>query len=245
MANASRRVVAIIQARTSSVRLPGKVLRDIGGEPMLMRVVSRVRRAANLDDVVVATSKRPDDDAVADLANSRGVMCVRGELEDVVDRFRVAAEAMGADVIVRITADCPLIDSSVIARVIAAFLEGDADYASNVWPTRTFPRGLDTEVFSRGALERSARDAKEPSHREHVTQYILRGPVAFRTLNVVHAVDYSAHRWTVDTEQDLELVRRIYSELPTPCGGLEDVLAVLARHPEWLELNRRVEQKLV
>lgn len=242
-----KRVVAVVQARSSSERLPAKVLREIAGEPMLARVVGRASRARRVDEVLVATSDRPDDDAVEALARARGFRCVRGSLDDVLDRFRKAAEVGEADVVVRITGDCPLIDPAVMDRVIETFLAADppVDYASNVWPERTFPRGLDTEVFSREALEASAREAREPGHREHVTQYILRNPARFATVNVVGEVDHSRYRWTVDTPEDLELVQRIYGALPDANAGMEAVLGVLREHPEWAQINAHVEQKKV
>jgi spore coat polysaccharide biosynthesis protein SpsF len=241
------RTVAVIQARCSSSRLPNKVLSDLAGRPMLVRVVERVRLARMLDDVCVATSDRPDDDAIETMAREQGWTCVRGSLDDVLARYRLAAERTRAEVVVRITADCPFLDPEVVDQVVGAFFVArpPVDYASNVWPVRTFPRGLDTEVFSRQALETSAKAATLPSHREHVTQYILQNGGSFRTANVEAREDHSRHRWTVDTPEDLRLARLLYEQLPAPRFRTSDVLSLLVQHPEWSAINATIKQKQV
>jgi spore coat polysaccharide biosynthesis protein SpsF len=241
------RTVAVIQARCNSSRLPAKVLADVGGEPMLARVVARVRQAKAVDDVYVATSTAASDDPVAALARGRGWPCVRGPLDDVLERFRLAADASGASVVIRITADCPFIDPEVIDRVVTAFRVAapPVDYASNVWPSRTYARGLDTEVFTREALERAAATATLPGHREHVTQFIYQNENLFRTLNVTAADDTSHHRWTVDTEEDMRLARVLYEHLRSIEFRTRDVLTLLEQHPEWTMINATVKQKEV
>lgn len=241
------KVVGIIQARTGSTRLPGKVLLDLAGEPMLARAVSRVRRAKTLDDVVVATTSLPPDDAIVELCAERGWNVFRGSEDDVLDRYYRAAVAHRADAVVRITSDCPLIDPDVVDQVVTAFLERRprVDYASNVLPVRTFPRGLDTEVFSFDALARAWREDKNPAWREHVTPYIYNNPCLFQLHCLTHEVAYSDMRWTVDTAEDLALVKLIYDYFGDGRFSWRDALRVLEQHPEWAAINRHVEQKVV
>lgn len=227
-----------------STRLPGKVAMDICGQPMLARVVQRARAFAGVQEVVVATSTLPADQAVADIASDLGVSCVRGSEDDVLARYQLAAAKHGADAVVRITADCPLLDSVVSSRVIETFVTENPDYASNM-VQRTYPRGLDTEIVSREALEIAHAEASEKFDREHVTLFVRRQPERFRQLHVHNDVDLSQHRWTVDAPEDLELVRRIYGVLGDKAFGLEDVLEILDVHPDWSDLNRHVEQKKV
>jgi spore coat polysaccharide biosynthesis protein SpsF len=261
------RVVAIIQARMGSTRLPGKVLADIGGRSMLGRVCDRARRAALVDQVVVATTLEPDDQQVVDECACLQVACFRGSTEDVLQRYHQAARAFGADAVVRITADCPLIDPQVIDLVVAAFQKGGQApisakkgvcsvlkigdcpllYASNT-VRRTWPRGLDVEVTTAAALARACREAREPYQRTHVTPYIYEHPDLFRLLAVTQRVpgpqDLGHWRWTVDVPEDLDFVRAVYGRL----GGGEtfswrDVQQLLAREPALAELNRHVRQK--
>lgn len=241
------RVVAIIQARMGSSRLPGKILMDLAGEPMLARVVGRLRRARTLAEVVVATTVEPADEAVERLCAARGWACFRGSQDDVLDRYYRAAQQAGAEVIVRITADCPLIEPAVVDRVVQEFLDrrDELDHACNVWPRRTFPRGLDTEVFPWRTLDRLWHEDRDPATREHVTAYVYKHPELFRLHNVVNDTDLSGHRWTVDTPEDLALVRNLYGELGGDAFTWHDVLALLERRPEWRELNRGVVQKVV
>ena len=236
-------VVAIIQARTSSTRLPGKVLADVGGRTMLARVVRRTSRAALVDAVVVATSDAPADDPIVDECRRLAVPCFRGDEEDVLDRFFRAAAAHAADVVVRITADCPLIDPELIDHVAGRFLEERPDYASNVL-RRTWPRGLDTEVVSAGALARAWLEASEPYERVHVTPYIYHHRERFRLLSVTGREDSSDARWTVDSPADLDLVREVYRRLGNDDRfGWQDVRRLLAAEPDLAEINRHVKQK--
>lgn len=237
------KVVAVIQARTGSKRLPGKVLADIGGETMLARVVHRTQRTRQLDEVVVATTVKEMDEAIVSEANKLGVPVFRGDEQDVLDRYYQAALIHRADVVVRITSDCPLIDPEVIDRVVGAFLNETPDYASNGL-IRTYPWGLDTEVITLESLARAWREARELYQRTHVTPYIYQHPGKFRLLSVRNDVDYSAYRWTVDTPEDLDFVRAVYARL----GAAEkfswrEVLEVLAREPALTELNSHIRQK--
>jgi len=241
------RVVAIIQARMGSTRLPGKVLLDLAGKPMLARGVNRVRRTQALDEVVVATTVQPADDVIVRLCAERGWLCFRGSEDDVLDRYYHAAVAHQADIVVRVTSDCPLIEPEIVDRAVWEFLnlQPEVDYVSNMLPRRTFPRGLDTEVIRFDALERAWREDVNPAWREHVTLYIRRNPDLFHIHGVTNKVDYSHMRWTVDTPEDLAFVRRIYNHFGHDCFSWREVIAVLEEHPEWLEINRRVKQKVI
>lgn len=234
------KTVAIIQARMGSSRLPGKVMADIGGVPMLGRVVERVRRCRSLDDVCVATSTHPSDDVVANYCISREFPCSRGDEHDVLDRYYHAARLAGADIVVRVTADCPLLDSGVIDKVVDAFRREGVDYASNTL-RYSYPDGLDVEVFAFAALERAWQEAEKPSEREHVTPY-LRFSGRFSTFNVANETDSSAanHRWTVDDQEDLEFIRRVYATFADkPDFDFRDVLSMLEATPELRSVQGR------
>ena len=235
--------VGVIQARMGSERLPGKVLKNLAGQPMLGRVVRRTSRARNLDTVVVATTQSTEDDAIASLCQTHDWFLYRGNEDDVLDRYHAAAQHFGADVIARITSDCPLIDPDLIDKVVGTFLRGRWDYASNILEPRTFPRGLDVEVLSFEALERAWEEDANPAWREHVTPYIVRHPEKFRLRAIVNDTDYSHMRWTVDTEEDLDFVRRIYDHFGHDEFTWTDTIRLLERHPDWLEINRDVQQK--
>ena len=190
-----------------SMRLPGKVLKDLEGETVLARVVNRLRRSQLINEVLVATTDRPADDVIVKECRSLSVLVSRGDENDVLDRYFRAAQLAKAEVVVRITSDCPLIDPEITDKTIAAFLEHAPDYASNAL-VRTYPRGLDTEVVSVSALGRAWQGARKRYEREHVTPYIYEHPAEFKLLSVTGDADYSGHRWTVDTPEDLEFVRR-------------------------------------
>lgn len=240
------RTVAIVQARTGSTRLPGKVLKDLAGEPMLARVVRRLRRAQTLDAVWIATTTESGDDALVALCGERGWPYVRGSEQDVLDRYRAAARAAEADIVVRITSDCPLIDPDVVDSVVDALQKGDdVAYASNVVPLRTFPRGLDTEVFRADALEEAWAEAVISSDREHVTPFLWRQPERFLQTTVIADGDFSHYRWTVDTEEDYALVRRIYDHFRNDVFGWREVLELVKMHREWRELNAHIQQKVL
>lgn len=239
------KTVAIIQARMGSTRLPGKVLMDVCGEPMLARVVARTRRAGLPDQVVVATTRLPQDDAIVELCGRRGWPVFRGDAEDVLDRYYRAAIAFEAEAVVRVTSDCPLIDPDLVDRTIVALRAAPprADYACTFLPERTFPLGLDVEALSFEALERAWREDANPALREHVTEHILRNPRRFTLRGVRGQRDASRHRWTVDTHEDLELVRRIYDALDRDDFTWLDALRVVESNPWWAEINAHVAQK--
>ncbi len=235
-------VVAIIQARLGGTRLPGKVLATIGEHPMLWHVVDRVRRVPLIDAVVVATSTAPTDDAIAAFCQQQGIACFRGSELDVLDRFYHAAKHCGADVIVRVTADCPFIDPAVVERMVRVYLGDRVDYVTNSL-RYTYPDGLDTEVFSFAVLETAWRDASLPAEREHVTPY-LRTSGRFRVSNVEREVDGTStpFRWTVDEPSDLEFVRAVYARLRDRQAtfGMQDVLQLLDREPQLAQINHAV-----
>jgi spore coat polysaccharide biosynthesis protein SpsF len=241
------KVVAIIQARMGSGRLPGKVMLELAGEPMLSRVVSRVHRAEEVEEVVVATTTLDADEEIARFCAQHGWPCFRGSEDDVLDRYYQAAIVHQAEAVVRITADCPLIEPRIIDQVVEAFLERQPglDYAANILPPRTFPRGLDTEVMRFEALERAWHEDRNPLWREHVTPYIVRNPDRFHLYSVMNELDFSAMRWTVDTLEDLAFVRGIYEYFGRDDFTWREALAVLEQHPEWSEINRHVQQKAV
>ena len=239
--------VAIIQARAGSTRLPGKVLMDLAGKTVLERVVERVSRFTLVDELIVATSNLRADDTIVTECARIGAATFRGSESDVLDRFVGAADATGADVCVRLTADCPLLDPGVSDSIISVFLEADgaADYASNKIP-QSFPRGLDTEVFSRDALGRAAREARESYERTHVTAYMYRHPERFSLISVTSDIDRADWRWTVDTAEDLEFVRQIYSRLDGMADfSWHDVVALLEEEPSLKWINAGVKQKEV
>ena len=237
------KVVAIIQARMGSTRLPGKVLVDICGQTMLSRVVRRAGAAKLIDRVVVATTPHESDAPVVEECRRLDVPCFLGSADDVLDRYNRAAEAHGADVVVRITSDCPLIDPLESDRVVRAFLDSRPDYASNVL-RRTYPRGLDTEVMSAATLAHAWLEAREHYERVHVTPYIYGHPETFRLLSVTGREDHSRHRWTVDTPADLKFVRGVYRLLARRAtAGWRDVLSIVEQNPQLVEINQGVRHK--
>lgn len=236
------RIVAIIQARMGSTRLPGKILMPLGGQPVLAHVIARVRAAAVFDAIVVATTTDPRDDAAAALAQACGAQIVRGDEADVLARYGLAAHASAADAIMRITADCPLIDSAVLAAMVARFRDGGIDLITNS-RDRSFPRGLDAELFSRAALEIMLEQAVDPEEREHVTPYLYRHPERFAIVDHYADQDHADWRLTLDTPEDYDLLSRIFAD-----GAPRDyaaVIEILGAHPQWLAINAHVQQKIV
>jgi spore coat polysaccharide biosynthesis protein SpsF len=222
-------ILGILQARMSSTRLPGKVMAPVLGEPMIGRQVERLRRAKRLDALVVATSDQPDDDGLAAYCEGLGLPVYRGSLPDVLDRFHHAALAFGpASTVVRMTADCPLADWTLVDRVIETQAAGGFDYANNTSPERTFPHGLDVEAMRAGALAQAWREASDPYEREHVTPFLYRRPERYRLGSVVSDRPASELRWTVDTAQDLAFVREVYAALypQDPAFGSEAIRAL-------------------
>ena len=257
--------VAIIQARMSASRLPGKVMMDLAGEPMLVRVVDRTRRAKTIEEVIVATTIDHTDDDIETLCIQRGYLCYRGSSLDVLDRYYQAARLFHADVIVRVTADCPIIDPTVIDKIVNQFLYNNSsrspiadspidiryDFAANRLPPpggRTYPIGLDTEVCSFQALELAWHEAVLPHQREHVMPFFYEQPERFRILHVTHDPDYGDLRWTVDTPEDLELMRQIYEHFSDKLCVNDhfswlEVLKLFDKHPELARINAQIQPK--
>ncbi|MCS3661169.1 spore coat polysaccharide biosynthesis protein SpsF [Salinibacter ruber] len=219
-------------------------MRKIRGRPMIDWVVERADQISEVDETVVATSVLEREKPLVEHLCAQEVSVVRGPEEDVLNRFVQAAEAEEADAVVRLTADCPLLMPEVSDQVIRAFKRRECDYASNTIE-RTYPRGLDTEVIATQVLQNTAREATSPADREHVTRYARQRPEQFRLCSVTDGVDRSDLRWTVDEEEDLELIRRIYEALGEQAIGTnyEDVLVILEERPEWTDINRQIEQK--
>ena len=234
---------AVIQARMGSSRLPNKVLREVLGRPLLAYLIERLKASHRLERIIVATTTRPEDGAIASVARQLEVPCVRGSEHDVLDRYAQAAHEHRLTHVVRVTADCPLLDPEVLDLVVGRYLDllPDIDYVSNTRPA-TYPDGLDVEVFSAACLARLHADAKQRYQREHVTTMVVEYPERFRCQNVAHAGDLSRHRWTVDTEEDFQLVRAIIEGLypSTPIFLMADVLRLLEQRPELLALNRHI-----
>lgn len=237
----SLRVVGIVQARMGSARLPGKVLRPLAGQPMLVRVLERMRQASTLRQIVIATTVSPQDDAVAAMAAAMDIGVFRGEEADVLARYVGAAASCRAEVIVRVTADCPLLDAGVLDQAVSAYLAQPdrLDYVSNT-VERTYPRGLDVEVFPQRILEQLDQASRLPEEREHVTLHLLRHRRRFRIAQVRAPADYSAHYWAVDTEADFRLMEQVYAALDParPQFGWMDIVDLFRAHPQWWEINR-------
>jgi spore coat polysaccharide biosynthesis protein SpsF len=256
------RVIAIIQGRMSSSRLPGKILADIAGQPMLQRVFIRTSRAATVTETIFATTTDASDDPVAEYCDFSGIPFRRGSLYDVLDRYYQAARQATADVVVRITADCPVIDPGLIDDVVETLLEDKYDFVCNRLPPpyqRTYPIGLDVEACTFKVLEKAWKESKEPQHREHAMPYFYEG-VELTTVNrqlqtatsprgytialLHHTTDFGDYRWTVDTPEDLEFMRQVYSRF----DGRDDftwkeVLDVVHNEPDLMQINASVKHK--
>lgn len=239
--SASPRTLAVVQARLSSSRLPGKVLMPLHGQPMILFMLERVRQAKRIDEIVLATSTDASDDPLAEAVSATGTTVHRGPLDDVLARFAGAVEPRPADWVVRLTGDCPLIDPAVVDRVIAQAQDDRLDYCTNAVPA-SFPDGLDVEVMTRAALTTAAAEARLPSEREHVTPFIRNHPERFRLGAHAAVADLSALRWTVDHADDLELVRALVAALAADGrdplrADLFDLLRVVAARPALAHAN--------
>lgn len=234
-------VSAIIQARTGSTRLPGKVLKEICGKPALEHFITRLRASRTIDAIIVATTTVPEDQAILKLAERCGVRTYAGSVNDVLDRFYQVAAAAKLDVIVRATSDDLLVDPDMVDQVVRRFLNAQPPFdmvCNNLKPT--YPYGLDVEVFSFGALRRAWNESKDPVEREHVTAYFRRHPDDFRLGGLESSVNLSDHRWTLDYQEDLEFLTQVYEALYRP--GLvfrtHEVVQFLDAHPEVRQLNQ-------
>lgn len=237
------KITVIIQARMGSSRLPGKMLLDICGKPAVERVVERVKLVKNLDSIFLATTVSPLDDKLYNWAIRYGLDCYRGSEEDVLDRYYQTALLAKADVLVRITGDCPLADPEIISGMISFFRNSKYDYVCNTQPP-TFPDGLDVEVFSSAALNKAWVEAKLKSEREHVTPFIWKHPEIFKIKNLTNDVDLSKYRWTLDTPEDLIFIKLVIQECDRIDGnwGMADVVQIVSAHPEWLKWNQHYKR---
>lgn len=240
------KTVIIVQARMTSTRLPGKVLKTVSDKTLLEYQIERLRRVRRADEIVIATTINDTDDPIAKLCHSLGVPCYRGSEHDVLARYYEAAKLHHADVVVRVTSDCPVIDPMVVDETIRFYIDHGLvyDYVSNAL-TQSYPYGMATEVFSFRVLEEAHREARTEPEREHVTPFIYTRPARYRIGHMVHPENHSHHRWTVDTPEDFDLVKRIIEALypVKPAFDTQDILALLERHPEWVAINAHVRQK--
>ncbi|PAE26996.1 acylneuraminate cytidylyltransferase [Paenibacillus sp. 7884-2] len=240
------KVVAIIQARMGSTRLPGKVLKKVLGRPLLAYQLERVSRSNYIDGILVATTDQLQDDAIVSFCQMAKIPYYRGSESDVLKRYYKAASHVKADAVVRLTSDCPIIDPTQIDKVIQDYFlhKHPLQYSSNVLK-RTLPRGMDTEVFSLQALKKAYDKATSKTDREHVTRYMINNPLDFNLTNVSNNEDYSHHRWTVDTIEDFILLNKIFETLYpyNPEFTMEDTIELLDTFPEWQLINTNIQQK--
>lgn len=239
-------IATIIQARMASTRLPGKVLMDINGKPMLLRVIERIKHSKLNQKIIIATSINKEDDEIYDFARSEHIDVFRGSQSDVLHRYYEAAENFNVDVIVRVTADCPLIDPYVMDLVIQGFLDNNKTIVTNAGidlDKRTYPRGLDVEVFSFDALLLANKKADQKYQREHVTPYLYQDING--VLIVMNNDNLSNHRWTVDTPEDMEFIRKVYSGFDSKLDNLDykNIILYLENNPNLLKINDFVVQK--
>ena len=240
------KIVIISQARMTSKRLPGKVLKKVAGKSLLEHQIERLRRTRMSDEIVIATTINETDIPIVETCERLNVSYYRGPEEDVLTRYYEAATKFKADVVVRVTSDCPVIDPVIIDSVITLFLKNypEFDYVSNDHK-RTFPRGMDTEVFSFKTLKETFNEAKSKIDREHVTLFIRHQDNHYKLGDLTYHENQSSHRWTVDTQEDLNLVSKIIQALyPVKANfTLEDMLKLIENNPKWAKINAHVEQK--
>ena len=241
-------ISAIIQARCGSTRLPEKIFKDLYGKPILWHVCNRVKQTPLVSQIIVATTNLPEDAVVENFCSTNNIPFYRGSSDDVLSRYYESAKKFNVDIIIRITSDCPVIDPVILNKMIGEFLlqnqNSRVDYLSNSI-VRTFPRGLDVEIFSIDTLERTFNEAKLQYEREHVTPYIYQHPEIFKIKNFANDKNFSFYRWTVDTIEDYNLIEQIYKEL-YPGKNIflfEDILELFERKPELIGINKSIEQK--
>lgn len=240
------KTVIIVQSRMTSTRLPGKVLKCVMNKPLLEYQIDRLRRVSFADEIVIATTTNDSDTPIVELCQRLETPYFRGSENDVLARYHGAAIKHNADIIVRVTSDCPLIDPVVIDKVIDYFNDNSDvyDYVSNV-QTRTYPRGMDCEVFTLSALDEAYHKAITLAEREHVTPYLYCHPARFGIGSVSYSEDQSHHRWTVDTQEDFILIKNILENIypVKPFFTLKECLQLMEIHPEWVMINEHIEQR--
>ncbi|MBO8158624.1 glycosyltransferase family protein [Thermosyntropha sp.] len=242
------RIVIINQARMTSTRLPGKVLKEVMEKPLLEYQIERLKKVKLADELVIATTVNPADQPIIDLCRKLNIAYYRGSEEDVLSRYYEAAKEYRADAVVRVTSDCPLIDPVVIDLIIDTYIKnsGKYDYISNTIE-RTYPRGMDTEILSFAALEEAHKKAVLKPEREHVTLYIYSHPEKFKIFSVKYKKDESKHRWTVDTKEDFKLVKTILERLYPYKKDftMEDCLELIEQNPDIFNINQHIKQKAI
>lgn len=241
------KVAAIVQTRMGSTRLPGKVMLKVQDKTVLEHVITRLKQAKEIDEIVIATTTEQQDDLIVNEAQKLEVKYFRGSEEDVLSRYYYAAKENNVDIVVRITSDCPLIDPKIVDYVVQCYRNNEYDLVTNAGVDslkRTYPRGLDVAVFSFDVLEDSFINAKEQYHREHVTPYIYENGKIYYFQN---SINYSYHRWTLDTNEDFELIKNIYNELYTEEHKfyMHDIIRLFEEQPELIKINGHIEQKKV
>ncbi|WP_431811458.1 cytidylyltransferase domain-containing protein [Lysinibacillus sp. FW12] len=238
------RIVAIIQARMGSTRLPGKILKKVNGRPLLSYQIERLKQSNYINDLVIATTIDEKDDLIVEFCEKNNILSFRGSEKDVLARYYETAKAFKAEAIVRITSDCPIIDVQVVDKTIQFFIDKNFEYVSNT-VERTYPRGLDTEIFTFAALEIAYNEAILERDREHVTAYFYTNPDIFKIGSVCNEIDYSKYRWTVDTEEDFQLIKNIIENLysENPQFTLHDTVQLMEANPDWFNINAHIEQK--
>jgi len=246
------KIAAIIQARVTSTRLPGKVLMNIKGKPMLWHVINRLEYSKKINDIILAIPNTQKNDILEKFAKDNKVKYFRGKEEDVLSRYYKTAKKFKCDVIVRITSDCPLIDPIVVDKVIEKHLSSKADFTANflegkrgILIKKSFPQGLEVEVFNFLALEKSHQQAREVYQKEHVDSYIFEHPEIFHLADIENKENLSYMRWTVDEIKDLEFVREIYKRLykESKIFLMKDIVNLLKKHPKLMEINKNIKQK--
>ncbi|MDH7604644.1 MAG: glycosyltransferase family protein [Melioribacter sp.] len=241
-------ISAIVQARTGSTRLPNKIFKELCGKPILWHVINRLSYSKLISQIIIATTILPEDDTIEEFCKINNILFYRGSSDDVLSRYYETAKKFNAEIIIRITSDCPVIDPQIIDKMINNFFDfydkEKIDYMSNTI-IRTFPRGLDAEIFPFNVLEKTHLEAKQNYEREHVTPYIYQHPEIFKIKNFACEKDYSFHRWTVDTIEDFELIEKIYESLykENDIFYFEDILKLFEKYPDLVNINKDIKQK--
>jgi spore coat polysaccharide biosynthesis protein SpsF (cytidylyltransferase family) len=242
------KIIAIIQARMQSTRLPNKALRPMAGRCSIEWIADRLRTCKELDGMVLCTSIRPENDRLARFGQKIGLPVFRGSETDLVSRLLGTAKQFKANAVVRVTGDCPLVDPKLVDQICALYRKNErrADFVTNVYPP-TYPDGLDLDILPTKTLERMDREIKTPLHREWLTTYILERPKRFRILNMRAAQDFSPYRWTLDYPKDMVFLRKVFTAMRRrPVGfSMEDVMTLLQKHPAWIRINQTHVDKTI
>lgn len=244
MAGIEPKIVVIVQARMSSRRLPGKVMLPLAGVPMLQRQLERLSRSRMITQRVVATTCNQEDDVIEALCRQMGVEIFRGSEDDVLDRYYRAAESVKADIVVRVTADCPMVDPALLDQVVQQFLQHAVAYASNVGEQPSYPNGFEVEVCAFDALATAWRDAQWRSEREHVTPYLIKHPELFPRVTQSSPINYASMRVTVDYAEDYAVVNDVFTALfvDNPDFSVGDVVSYIEKHPDVLAPNQHIQR---